>query len=227
MKKRWMYFICFICLIFLLAGCHQNNAGDDIGHLNDSINNIDNTNNIAEESDSDSPSDTDNSEQVYCYNYGRYVDIDDEDSLKKSIRTSINDASEEQEFLADYIHEDTEYELTDEAGSRLYIINDEYEISFIFMVKSVEEEDYPKKAFAFKSDKDEMISEAVTDGDIVGVNVLDTLLDLNGEAYQDREYMKPLQDYYTVEYTRDSDNKIVSASYSSDTSEYGTFLLLW
>lgn len=68
-----------------------------------------------------------------------------------------------------------------------------------------------------------LIPEATFDENIAGVNVFGSLLDLQGEAYQGREYMQPLQDYYTVEYTRDSDNKIISASYNVDSDEYGTF----
>ncbi|MCQ2483573.1 MAG: hypothetical protein MJ153_08820 [Clostridia bacterium] len=200
MYKKLMCSLCIIGLIFALTGCLENTETDETVQLTENV----------------------DSKTVYCYDYRLYIDADDEESLQKSIRTSVNDLAEEQEFLSDYIQDDTEYELINEAGSRLFIINDDCEISFVFMVGAGEEE-YPQKVFALNVDKDKLIPEATFDENIAGVNVFGSLLDLQGEAYQGREYMQPLQDYYTVEYTRDSDNKIISASYNVDSDEYGTF----
>lgn len=176
---------------------------------------------ISYEEKNDNGQSEDDAQIIKLYSYCDVIDLKNEKDLLNSVRTTVNDSLEEEEFISRFIGK-TDTEIIAD-NSVLKIVKDESEenSSIIFFIKNVDLI-YPEIAYGLRfcenMAKDEALLTADKDADIFG-----RIHSLDGSEYSLIDYLKPLTNYQSVTFYRNEDNKLIKAEYNSDPEEYGTY----
>jgi hypothetical protein len=174
--------------------------------------------------DSDLDANTDSGENgqiIELYNYRDIIDVKNEEDLLSSMRTVINDSSEEEAFAARFIDDLETATITD--NSVIKIVREEFDenCSIVFFIKN-ENFDYPEIAYGIRFDEKKAKEEALLTID-EDKDVFDRICALDGAEYDLIDFLKPLTDYQDITYYRSEENKLIKAEYASDDQIYGTY----
>jgi len=158
---------------------------------------------------------------IKIYSYYDVIDQKNEEDLLNSMRTVVNDSSEEDAFTARFIENPEGATFVDNSVYEMIKTESEEGSSIVFLIKEKEAE-YPKIAYGLHFDEsksyDEALLEAENEGDLFeGISALDH------SEYSKIDFLKPLTDYQDVTFIRNESDKLVKAEYSSDSQKYGTY----
>lgn len=164
-----------------------------------------------------------NPEILFLYDSNQYTDFNDEESLKCSLRTTINSRREEILFINTYSPDSKTIGEYKHPLAQVFVYEKDDEIDFVFFISQSENSSYPKTAQFYRLYANNMQPEAVlmpsteTDGE-------KSLLALNGADYVDENYLlNPYQDKYEYIDTLDDNGKLIKQEYTSNVEEYGTY----
>ena len=148
------------------------------------------------EKDQDEPG---NAQIIKIYNYLDNTDVKNEDKLLNSMRSVVNDHSEERDFIGSFIENPENAIFAENTAYKIIRDISEDESSIVFLIKG-EDSEYPEIAYGLRFEESKSVDEASV-----------------------TEYLDPLADHQDITYTKNEDGKLASAEYSSDPQEYGTY----
>lgn len=148
-----------------------------------------------------------------------------DETLRKSLATTVNGPEEEQAFLDMFFSADSNVMVADYKKSKIHSV---YEDDSLKMVIFKEDANggYPKSAVGFIFAAEDMKIVGSYTPSKSGDSFYDDIkLDDEREQYGDGSFLNPipLNDYYVVEYEKDDNGKRIKANYSCDPSAYGTY----
>lgn len=149
-------------------------------------------------------------------------DFDDDSSLENGMYTQVSDEASEKEFLSFFYTDDSQYQVIEDAGVKVFVGTVDDKNVFVSLVGNGKSE-YPKEAYGFKYSPSDAVKEAKYIPYQEGIEVLDGVKSIDGQEYQYIDEIKPLLDYQEKEYNIREDGKLVKVEYSSDSEEYGTY----
>lgn len=145
-------------------------------------------------------------------------------SPEDSMRTVVNNSSEEEAFISMFI---TDYDNCIEynyPNSDVLVSKNYTKTDMVFLISQNEGFEYPKTAYGCRFKAEDMKLEAIIK------QVPDTVNELeyyspNGPAYTDQfELLNPYKDKYEyIDDMYDTEGNLIKRTYSSDANEYGTY----
>ena len=179
------------------TACNNAQQGKEMSMISaDSLSAGSDINPTESEKDQDEPG---NAQIIKIYNYLDNTDAKNEDKLLNSMRSVVNDHSEESDFIGSFIENPENAIFAENPAYKIIRDMSEDESSVVFLIKG-EDSEYPEIAYGLRFEESKSVDEAsVTD------------------------YLDPLADHQDITYTKNEDGKLVKAEYSSDPQEYGTY----
>jgi len=190
----------------LSAGSDINAIGSDVNPTGSDINSDESDINPTESDINPTESEKDQDEQgnaqiIKIYNYLDNTDVKNENKLLNSMRSVVNDHSEESDFIGSFIENPENAIFAENPAYKIIRDMSEDESSIVFLIKG-EDSEYPEIAYGLRFEE----SKAV-----------------DSSEYPLTDYMEPLADHQDVTVIKDESGKTVKAEYSTDPKEYGTY----
>lgn len=195
--KKVLSMMAAAAIILGNTACNNAQQGKEMSMISeDSLSAGSDINPTESEKDQDEPG---NAQIIKIYNYLDNTDAKNKDKLLNSMRSVVNDHSEERDFIGSFIENPENAIFAENTAYKIIRDISEDESSIVFLIKG-EDSEYPEIAYGLRFEESKAVDEAsVTD------------------------YLDPLADHQDITYTKNEDGKLASAEYSSDPKEYGTY----